>query len=59
MQLGFCDRGTGHISVFSIIIDYGMKMPSGFTETVPEFYLLLLLQLKKGWRRCAMAMDLP
>jgi len=45
------NRGTGHISAFSTIIDYGMKMLSSFAGTVLEFYLLLLLWLKKGQRR--------
>ena len=32
---------------FSIVIDFGTKTPSGFTGAVQEFYLLLLLRLRK------------
>jgi len=32
--------GAGHNSGFSIINNYGMKMPSGFAGADPEFYFV-------------------
>ena len=41
---------------FSVAIDFGMKMPSGFSGEVPKFYFVAAVAVEK---RCAMAMDSP
>jgi len=42
---------------FSIVIDFGMKTPSGFTGEVQEFYFVAAVAVEK--RSKEVAMDSP
>jgi len=39
--------GAGHDSAFSVVIDFGKKMPSGFTGEVPEFHFVAAVAVEK------------